>query len=249
VSGPGRTMADLFLTGVVLAGATAAGSLLFAIAEGGRGTLPELVLHVGVPGAVAVILAPLLAWRISGPRLGRAVLLGAAVGVAGTVVLELVRETGFRVFESMPGDIAMLMGVLLTDRIMQGPDAVSNIAGWGYHVWNGAMFGITYAVLVGGFPRRRGGALAGTVMGMVYGLALGTGFLLSPVPNAVGAGKFGADFGAKFAITVYLAHAGFGALVGWLVHRFGRRIEPLWTAPCSLLPARTRQRQAVRQDR
>lgn len=81
------------------------------------------------PGAVAVILAPLLAWRINGPRLGRAALLGAAAGVAGTVVLELVRETGFRVFESMPGDIAMLMGVLLTDRIMQGPDAVSNIAG------------------------------------------------------------------------------------------------------------------------
>jgi hypothetical protein len=103
------------------------------------------------------------------------------------------------------------------------------------------MFGITYAALVGGFPSQRGGALAGTVMGTVYGLALGTGFMLSPVPTAVGAGAFGADFGAKFAITVYLAHAGFGALLGWLVQRFGRPIEPLWSVAGSLLPPRKRQ--------
>lgn len=110
------------------------------------------------------------------------------------------------------------------------------------------MFGITYAVLVGGFPHRRGGALAGTVMGMVYGLALGTGFLLSPCRTRSGRGSSARTSGRN-SRSPYLAHAGFGALVGWLVHRFGRRIEPLWTAPCSLLPARTRQRQAVRQDR
>lgn len=111
----------------------------------------------------------------------------------------------------------MLMGVLLRDQIMQGPDTASNIAGWTYHVWNSGMFGVTYAVLLGGFPFRRfGGAVAGTLMGTGYGLALGTGFLLSPVPKAVGAGVFGTDFGAKFAITVYLAHAGFGACwAGW----------------------------------
>ncbi|WP_176726356.1 hypothetical protein [Streptomyces sp. AVP053U2] len=99
-------------------------------------------------------------------------------------------------------------------------------------------FGISYAVLFGGFPfRRPGGAVAGTMMGTAYGLALGTGFLLSPVPKAVGAGVFGADFGAKFAITVYLAHAGFGALLGWLVHRYGTRITPLWSVACELLPS------------
>ncbi|UGY94617.1 hypothetical protein [Streptomyces gobiensis] len=230
-----RPLVDLLLSGVVLAGATAAGSVLFAAAQGGYGTLPELVLRYGIPGAVAVALAPLLALRVSGPRLGRAVLLGAVAGLAGTVVLEVFRETGFRVFDSMPGDIAMLMGVLLRDQIMQGPDAASNIAGWAYHFWNGAMFGVTYAVLVGGFPfRRRRGALSGTLLGTGYGLALGTGFLLSPVTKAVGAGVFGTDFGARFAVTVYLAHAGFGALMGWLVHRYGRRIEPLWTVARTL---------------
>ncbi|KQX30692.1 hypothetical protein ASD97_12650 [Streptomyces sp. Root63] len=236
---PARAVADLLASGLVLAGATAAGSLLFAIAEGGYATLPDLVREVGLPGAVAVAVAPLIALRLSGPRLGRAVLLGAAAGVVGTAVLELVREVGFRIFESMPGDLPMLMGVLLRDQIMQGPDTASNIAGWTYHVWNGGMFGVTYAVLLGGFPFRRfGGAVAGTLMGTGYGLALGTGFLLSPVPKAVGAGVFGTDFGAKFAITVYLAHAGFGALLGWLVHRYGNRIAPLWSVACKLLPPR-----------
>lgn len=76
---------------------------------------------------------------------------------------------------------------------------------------------------------------------------LGTGFLLSPVPNEVGARKFGADVGAKFAITVYLAHAGSGAVTGWLVHRFGARITPLWTMARALLPTTTARAQRVRQ--
>ncbi len=93
--------------------------------------------------------------------------------------------------------------------------------------------------MLGGFPfHRSGGAVAGTLMGTGYGLALGTGFLLSPVPKTVGAGMFGADFGAKFAITVYLAHAGFGALLGWLVHRYDTRIPPLWSVARELLTRR-----------
>ncbi|UQA97077.1 hypothetical protein [Streptomyces halobius] len=234
---PARTLLDLVLTALVLAGATAAGALLFALAEGGYATLPDLVSEVGIPGAITVVLAPLIALGISGPRLRRAVLLGALAGIAGTVVLELVREIGFRVFDSMPGDIAMLMGVLLRDQIMRGPDTASNITGWADHVWNGAMFGVIYAVLVGGFSfRRHGGALTATGLGTLYGLVLATGFLLSPVPNAVGAGVLGADMWPKFQITVYLAHAGFGALTGWLVHRFGSRIAPLWTIAYELLP-------------
>ncbi|KUO15018.1 hypothetical protein [Streptomyces dysideae] len=238
---PARAAAELLLSGVVLAGATAAGALLFAAAEGGYDTLPNLARQVGVPGAIAVVIAPLIALLVSGPRLVRAVGVGALAGIAGTAVLELVREIGFRGFDAMPGDIAMLMGVLLKDQIMQGPDTASNIAGWTYHVWNGAMFGITYAVLLGGFPfRKRGGAMAGVLMGLVYGLMLGVGFLGSPVPNAVGAGEWGADMWPKFQITVLLAHAGFGALAGWLVHRLGSRIAPLWEVTLELLPGRGR---------
>ncbi|MFF0628780.1 hypothetical protein [Streptomyces sp. NPDC004296] len=133
---------------------------------------------------------------------------------------------------------------LLKNQIMQGPDTASNITGWTDHVWNGAMFGITYAVMVGGFPfRKRGGGTAGALMGMAYGLMLGVGFLGSPVPNAVGAGEWGADMWPKFQITVLLAHAGFGALVGWLVRRLGNRIAPPWAIAPELLPGRARTAQ------
>lgn len=74
-----------------------------------------------------------------------------------------------------------------------------------------------------------------------YGLVLGTGFLLSPVVKAMGAGVFGLDFGAKMAVTVYLAHLCFGAILGLLAHRFARGLEPLWTPTLKLVrPSRDR---------
>ncbi len=52
----------------------------------------------------------------------------------------------------MIGDLPRLMGVLLTDRFMLGPSLVSDILGYAYHFWNGASFGVIFAVLLG---RRR----------------------------------------------------------------------------------------------
>lgn len=222
-----RTAAGLALTILVLAGATASGAILFAVAESGSDTFSHLVTHDGIPAAVLVLLAPVVAVRVAGSRLLRATLLGGVAGLVSTIGLEAVRETGFRVFNSMPGDITMLMGVQLKNQIMQGPDLASNLAGWGDHFWNGAMFGVIYAVLLGGFPPVKR-VMPGIVMGVMYGLILGTGFLISPVPVAVGAGHFGVDFGARFAVTVYLAHALFGAILGLLVHQFGRTVGPIW---------------------
>lgn len=127
--------------------------------------------------------------------------------------------------------------MLLTNRMMQGPDLASNLAGWGDHAWNGAMFAVPYVLAVGGFPRR-GRHWHGAAMGAVYGALLGTGFLLSPVPRALGVGVFGSDFGARFAVTVYLAHVGFGAAVGALTHRFGRNLDPIWVPLRQLVTGR-----------
>lgn len=119
--------------------------------------------------------------------------------------------------------------MLPTGRIVQGPDLASNMAGRGGHAFNGAVFGVILAVLVGGFAsHQRGGTGPATLVGAGYGPLLGTGFLISPVPKAVGAGFFGADFGARFAVTVYLAHALFGAVTGLAVHPPARRSDPLW---------------------
>jgi hypothetical protein len=214
-------------TVIVIAAAGAGGALLFAIAENGDSTFPDLIKHVAYPAAAVIaalmIIAALVRWR----RLWSGVLLGIWTGLVGTVVLEVIREIGFRMFHSMPGDIPKLMGVLLQSRLMQGPSAISNLAGWGDHFWNGAMFAVPYVLLLGGFPRSRP-HWNGAAIGAVYGALLGTGFLLSPLPRALGAGTFGAQFGARMAVTVYVAHVGFGAAMGWLVHRFGKRLDPIW---------------------
>jgi hypothetical protein len=245
LSAPARVAGQLLLSAIVLAGTAAAGSLLFAIAMGGSQTLPHLVGHVGVPGAIAVIVPTLIAVAAGWRGLPRAVLLGFLAGAVATGALEAVRESGFRVFDSMPGDLPMLMGVLLTGRIMDGPDGWSNLAGWGYHVWNGAMFAIVYAIVLGGAPRGRRRAWAAALLGAGYGLALGTGFLLSPVPVGLGVGHFGTEFGARFAVTVYLAHAAFGASLGLIVHRFGRNLDPIWTPAWQLARTWLRRSRAL----
>jgi len=102
----------------------------------------------------------------------------------------------------MPGNLPELMGVLLLDRFVLGPSAASTLAGFVCHFWNGASFGIIFELLAG--SRSRWWAVP-------YGVAIGVGFLGSAVVQALGVGLFGMDFGWRFAATVLLAHAAFGA--------------------------------------
>jgi hypothetical protein len=243
---PAAEVGELAATLVVTAASGAAGAILFAIAEDGYSTFPALIGQAGVPAAVVIVAATVAAAAARRPRLWKGVLLAVWTGLFGTVVLEAVREIGFRGFHSMPGDLPQLMGVLLTSRIMDGPDLASNLAGWGDHFWNGAMFAIPYVLILGGFPRH-GRHWHGALIGAAYGLLLGTGFLVSPVPIAVGAGFFRNAMAPGFAIAVYLAHTGFGAFVGWLVHRFGRNLDPIWVPALELagkfIPAARRNRE------
>lgn len=230
---PAAEAGELAATLVVMAASGAAGAVLFAIVEDGYFTLPALIGQVAVPAAAVIVVLTVAAVAARLPRLWKGVLLGAWAGLLGTVMLEIVREIGFRGFHSMPGDLPQLMGVLLTNQIMEGPSLATDLAGWGDHFWNGAMFAIPYVLVLGGFPRR-GRHWHGALVGAAYGLLLGTGFLVSPVPKAVGAGFFGSAMVPGFALTVYLAHAGYGAIVGWLVHRFGRNLDPIWVLALKL---------------
>jgi hypothetical protein len=219
---------ELAATAVVMAAAGVAGAILFAVAEDGYFTFPGLILNVAAPAGAVIAVLAITAAMARWHRLWAGALLGLWTGLAGTVLMEAIREIGFRFFHSMPGDLVQLMGVLLTNRIMSGPDLWSDLAGWGDHFWNGAMFAIPYVLIVGGFPRR-GRHWHGALIGACYGALLATGFLISPVPRATGAGFFGDQMAPQFAITVYLAHLGFGSLTGWLVHRFGAGLDPIWT--------------------
>ncbi|OBJ42830.1 hypothetical protein A5630_19830 [Mycolicibacterium mucogenicum] len=208
--------------------ATAGGAELFALAATERWTFQSLLLHVGVPAALVVLLVLALAVAASWRRLARGIIVGVAAGALSTIGLEMVRYTGFRVFHTMPGDLPMLMGIKATGRIMVGPSTTSTILGYLDHYWNGALFGVIFALIMGGFPA--GKIWAASLIGMGYGLVLGYGFVSGPLPRSLGIGGIFATVSvSEFQATVYLGHAVFGAILGLLVYRGARGLPPLWS--------------------
>ena len=187
----------------------AVGPNIFPAAQAGYSSMHILAVRLLLPSVIALAVLALVL-RKGQPGLSRTILLGAASGVLATVALEIVRLIGFH-FDYMPGNLPRLMGVLLLDRFAQGPSLVSDLTGWAYHFWNGASFGIIYAIIFG--TRRR---WAGTL----YGTALGIGFMVSPVVTSLGVGFFGLQFSYGFPVTVLLAHLAFGWSLGLLAQNF-----------------------------
>ncbi|MEO5650444.1 MAG: hypothetical protein ABIR03_11055 [Ginsengibacter sp.] len=187
---------------------------LFPYAETGAADFSSLALKYLIPSAALIFIIIGVTWFLKYNILKKQIINGIVAGLVATIALEIVREIGFRL-GGMPGDLPKLMGVLLLDKFAEGPGFWSNIAGWAYHFWNGAVFGIIYSLLLG-----RGK----TWMGIVYGLFLGIGFMISPVTRTLGIGAFGFEFkdGYQFLITVTLAHAAYGALLSFLIYKMNK---------------------------
>lgn len=187
---------------------------LFPYAETGAADLSSLALKYLIPSAALIFIIIAITWFLKYNNLKKQIINGIVAGLIATIALEIVREIGFRL-GGMPGDLPKLMGVLLLNRFADGPDTWSNIAGWSYHFWNGACFGIIFSLLFG---------RSNTAWGIVYGLVLGIGFMISPVTRTLGIGAFGFQFkdGYQFLITVTLAHAAFGALLGFLIYKMNK---------------------------
>ena len=185
------------------------GPNLFVISQAGYANLSDLAVSFLIPSIIFIFILIGAGIVIDEKDTSKQILTGIVAGLIGTIGLEIVREIGFHL-GGMPGDLPKLMGVLLLDRFALGPDTWSNIAGWSYHFWNGASFGIIYIILIG----------KGKVWyGLIYGILLGVVFMVSPVVVALGVGKFGVDFGIGFPITVTLAHIAFGLLLGWYIQK------------------------------
>lgn len=204
----------------------AVGPNIFPASQAGYSTLPVLAVRLLLPAVIGLTLLSVALWR-SQKVIARAVIWGALAGALATIPLEVVRLIGFH-FEFMPGNLPRLMGVLLLDRFAQGPSTASDIAGWAYHFWNGASFGVIYAVLLG--TRRRW-------LGALYGLLIGVGFMLSPVVTSLGVGYFGLQFSYGFPVTVGVAHLAFGVSLGVLARCFLEGQASAWSnAPAAACP-------------
>lgn len=183
---------------------------LFVISQAGIADLSSLAVSFLIPSIILIILITAAAYFWKLKDLSIQIRNGFFAGILGTIGLEVIRETGFHL-GGMPGDLPKLMGILLLNQFAAGPDTLSNIAGWSYHFWNGAAFGIIYSIIFG-----RGNKW----LGIVYGVLIGVGFMMSPVVVALGAGHFGVDFGWGFPLTVTLAHIAFGFILGWLIFKW-----------------------------
>lgn len=187
---------------------------LFPYAETGAADLSSLALKYLIPSAALFFIIIGITWFLKYNNLKKQIINGIIAGLVATIALEIVREIGYRL-GGMPGDLPKLMGVLLLNRFADGPDTWSNIAGWAYHFWNGACFGIIFTLLFGS-PK--------IAWGIVYGLVLGIIFMVSPVTRSLGIGAFGLQFndGYQFLITVTIAHVAYGALLGFLIHKMNK---------------------------
>lgn len=201
-----REETGLGLLTLALAGVS---PLVFPAAQAGLAKMSTLAVRALVPSVALLAAVVTLAARRSHSRLVNRVLAGGAAGLIATLGLEAFRISSFRL-GGMPGDLPQLMGVLLTDRFMLGPSLLSTVLGYAYHFWNGACFGIVFAVLLG----RKGPAWA-----MPYGLLIGVGFLGSPAVKAMGVGLFAVGM-PSMALTVVLAHLAYGCFLGFLVRRW-----------------------------
>lgn len=200
---------------LLLAAIAAIAPNAFPAAQAGYANLAQLGKFLILPSAVLLI-AAMFALRSSEPETASRLRQGAIAGALATVALEIIRYSGFRL-GYMPGNLPELMGVLLADRFALGPSTWSTLLGFVYHFWNGACFGMIFALL---FSRRP------VWWAAIYGILIGFGFLVSPVVQSLGVGFMGRDFGWHFAATVLLAHLAFGIALGFLLRVSGWNLLP-----------------------
>ena len=181
----------------------------FPVSQAGYSTLHDLAFSSIIPSGVLLVIAWAFLRMSRVTEFAASIRNGAIAGALATIALEAVRYSGFRM-GFMPGNLPELMGVLLFDRFAFGPTKASTLAGFGYHFWNGACFGIIFAL--GRFRLPHWWAIP-------YGIAIGVGFLMSPVVQGLGVGLFGINFGWQFAATVLAAHLAFGAAMASLLSR------------------------------
>ena len=209
----------LLLISVLLALAAVSPNL-FPAAQAGMASFPSLVSKFLFPSAALILIIIIIAKILKYTDVARLAINGILAGIISTVALEIFRESGFRL-GMMPGDLPRLMGVLILNQFASGPDIWSDLAGWAYHFWNGAAFGLIFSLLFG---------QSKLWQGIFYGLLIGVGFMISPVVKSLGIGLFGVDFkkGYEFVTTVTIAHIAYGFTLSLLLRRLNKGLPPIW---------------------
>jgi len=212
-----------------------------------------------IPSVIAIFAIGILA-RSKFPRLSNRLFVGMAAGGLATFVLEAFRIPGYMITKWIPMDsMISIPGLFLTEKIsslsevkqviMQSGVAMNLyhapmdafMAGALWHFWNGATFGIIYALLIG---------KGKWWYGIIFAFIIEIGMMFAPY-LIIMKGPFGIEHmdGYNLFVITLIAHVAFGAVLGILVQKWKKDYQPtivnnddkvmfqIKCADCSCLPS------------
>ncbi len=188
-----------------------------------------------IPSVVAIFAIGILS-RSKFPRITNRLFKGMAAGAVASFALEAIRIPGYMFAKWLPMDsMISLPGLLLTEKItslgevkqviMQSGVAMNLyhapldvfMVGALWHFWNGATFGIVYALIIG---------KGRWWYGMIWAFIIEIGMMLAPY-LIIMKGPFGIEHldGYNLFVITLIAHLAFGAVLGILVQKWKKGNE------------------------
>lgn len=212
---------------IILSGASASLLLLPPL-----GIIPYATFRdVAIIPSIIIIFAIGILSRSKFPRLSSRLFKGMAARTVASFALEAIRIPGYMFAKWIPMDsMISLPGLFLTEKItalsevkqvvMQSSVPMNLyhapmdafLAGGLWHFWNGATFGVIYALLIG---------KGRWWYGMIWALVIEITMMLAPYLIAM-KGPFGIEHmdGYNIFVITLIAHLLFGAVLGLLVQKW-----------------------------
>ncbi len=212
---------------IILSGASASLLLLPPL-----GIIPYVTFRdAAIIPSVILIFAMGILSRSKFPRITSRVFKGMAAGAIASLVLEAIRIPSYMFAKWVPMDsMISLPGLLLTEKItalsqikqtiMQSGVPMNLyhapldafVAGSLWHFWNGATFGIIYALIIG---------KGKWWYGMIWAVVIEMVMMVAPYLIMM-QGPFGMQYmdGYNIFVITLIAHLAFGAVLGILVQRW-----------------------------
>jgi len=191
-----------------------------------------------IPSIVVIFAIGILS-RNKFPRITKRIFVGMSAGAVASFALEAIRIPGYMFAKWLPMDsMISLPGLLLTEKItslteikqviMQSGVAMNLyhapldafMAGALWHFWNGATFGIVYALVIG---------KGKWWYGMIWAFIIEIGMMLAPYLIMM-KGPFGIEHmdGYNIFVITLIAHLAFGAVLGILVQKWKKGSESIF---------------------
>jgi len=233
-----KKRAELGLTIIVIILSGASASLLIF---GPLGIMPYATYRdvAIIPSVIAIFAIGTLS-RSKFPRLTNRLFKGMLAGGIASFALEAIRIPGYMVTKWLPMDsMISLPGLFLTEKItalsevkqtiMQSGVAMNLyhapidafMAGALWHFWNGATFGIIYALFIG---------KGRWWYGMIWAFIIEIAMMLAPY-LIIMKGPFGIEHmdGYNLFTITLVAHLAFGAVLGILVQKWKKESQSILT--------------------